>query len=197
MCVSIHICWICICSCIRGHGQLDFRVYLTSWLIKALISLLTDWISSSCSRFPTDGAGAALGVVASVVPLLGATVIAVLCCLGVMVIAAVLCCLGAMGVTVPSVRHLPDKQTQLLMITVQRRTKVRILSKDNDYSFINENSAVSRCGLWPYRGVTFERSLVFLLWTKTMLAVGWCFVLSSSLNLEGCSCRSTYYIGVA
>ena len=79
----------------------------------------------SCSRFPTEGAGVALGVVSSVVMLLVATVIAVFCCLGVMVIAAVLCCLGAMGVTVPSVRHLPDKQTQLLMITVQRRTKYK------------------------------------------------------------------------
>ena len=101
---------------------------------------------------------------ASVVPLLGATVIAVLCCLGVMVIAAVLCCLGAMGVTVPSVRHLPDKQTQLLMITVQRRTKVRILSKDYDYSFINENSAVSRFGLWPYNTLSSFDVVVKFYW---------------------------------
>ena len=118
----------------------------------------------SCSRFPTDGPGVALGVVSSVVMLLGATVIAVLCCLGVMVIAAVLCCLGAIGVTVPSVRHLPDKQTQLLMITVQRRTKVRILSKDNDYTFINENSAVSRCGLWPYNMLSSFYVVITFYW---------------------------------
>ena len=38
---------------------------------------------------------------------------------------------------------------------------------------------------------------VFLFMTKTMLEVGCSFILWSMLYLEGCSSRSSYFIGVA
>ena len=38
---------------------------------------------------------------------------------------------------------------------------------------------------------------VFLLMSKTMLEVGWSFILWSMLYLEGRSSRSSYFIGVA
>ena len=38
---------------------------------------------------------------------------------------------------------------------------------------------------------------MFLFMSKTMLEVGWCFILWSMLYLEGWSSRSSYFIGVA
>ena len=38
---------------------------------------------------------------------------------------------------------------------------------------------------------------MFLFMSKTMLEVGWCFILWSMLYLEGWASRSSYFIGVS